>query len=97
MKTAGKTHFNFSIFEDPQKLASDIYHKGSLKDAKDDQYKMFTLLNYLRNYKSTNPDKTRERKETLTNAEMLYNSIFHVKMNLKKKNQMWLMKHYQIG
>ena len=58
---------------------------------------MFTLLNYLRNYKSLNPDKTRERKETLTNAEMLYNSIFHVKMNLKKKNQMWLMKHYQIG
>ena len=53
VKTAGKTHFNFSIFEDPQKLASDIYHKGSLKDAKDDQYKMFTLLNDLRNYKPT--------------------------------------------
>ena len=53
VKTAGKAHFNFSIFEDPQKLASDIYHKGSLKDAKDDQYKMFTLLNDLRNYKPT--------------------------------------------
>ena len=44
VKTDGKTHFNFGSFEDPQKLASDIYCKGSLKDAKDDQYKMFTLL-----------------------------------------------------
>ena len=35
---------------------------------------MFTLLNKLRNYKPTNLDKRRERKETLTNAEMLYNS-----------------------
>ena len=34
---------------------------------------MFTFLNELRNYKPTNPDKIRERKETLTNAEMLYN------------------------
>ena len=35
---------------------------------------MFTLLNKLRNYKPTNLDKRKERKETLTNAEMLYNS-----------------------
>ena len=35
---------------------------------------MFTLLNKLRNYKPTNLDKRRERKETLNNAEMLYNS-----------------------
>ena len=32
------------------------------------------LLKDLRNYKPTSADKIRERKETLTNAEMLYNS-----------------------
>ena len=32
------------------------------------------LLKDLRNYKPTSGDKIRERKETLTNAEMLYNS-----------------------
>ena len=35
---------------------------------------LFTLLNDLWNYKATNPAKIRDRKETLTNAEMLYNS-----------------------
>ena len=35
---------------------------------------MFTLLNDLRNYKPTNPDKIRERKEILTNVGMMYNS-----------------------
>ena len=73
VKSDGKTYFNFGIFEDLQKLASDICYMGSLEDAKDVQCKMFTLLNDLRNYKPTNPDKIRERKETLTNAEMLYN------------------------
>ena len=34
-----KTHFNFGIFKSPQNFTSDIYYKGSLKDAKDDQYK----------------------------------------------------------
>ena len=69
---------------------------------------MFTLLNKLRNYKPTNLDKRKERKETLTNAEMLYNSrnnvikafednFFHLKMDFKKKSQMCLMKHYHIG
>ena len=66
---------------------------------------MFTLLNKLRNYKPTNLDKRRERKETLNNAEMLYNSrnnvikafFFHLKMDFKKKSQMCLMKHYHIG
>ena len=36
-----KKHFNFSIFEDPQKLASGIYYEGSLKDAKDDKYNVY--------------------------------------------------------
>ena len=62
VKTDGKTHFTFGIFEDPQKLAWDIYYKGSLKDAKDDQCKMFTLMNDLRNYKQTTSDKIREKK-----------------------------------
>ena len=35
---------------------------------------MFTLLNDLRNYKPTNPDQIRERKEILTNVGMMYNS-----------------------
>ena len=39
---------------------------------------MFTLLNKLRNYKPTNLDKRREGKETLNNAEMLYNSSNNV-------------------
>ena len=74
VKSDGKTYFNFGIFEDLQKLASDICYMGSLEDAKDVQCKMFTLLNDLRNYKPTNPDKIRERKETLTKAKMLHNS-----------------------
>ena len=63
MKTDGKTHFNFGIFEDPQKLASVIYYKGSLKDAKYDQYKMFTLLNDLKKYKPTNSDRIWRKKK----------------------------------
>ena len=74
VKFDGKTHFNFGIFKVSQNFTSGIYYKGALKDAKDDQYKMFTSLNDLRNYKPTNLDKIRERKETSTNAEMLYNS-----------------------
>ena len=34
----------------------------------------FIFLNDLRNYKPTNPDEIRERKETLTKAKMLHNS-----------------------
>ena len=37
-KAGGKIHFNFGIFE-------DFYYKGSLKDEKDGQYKMFTEEN----------------------------------------------------
>ena len=37
VKAEGKKRFNFGIFEDPQKLASEIYYKGSSKDAKDYQ------------------------------------------------------------
>ena len=37
------------------------------------------LLKDLRNYKPTSADKIRERKETLTNAEMLYNSRNNIK------------------
>ena len=58
----GKAHFNFGIFKSLQNVTSDINYKGSLKDAKDDQYKMFTLMNDLRNYKQTTSDKIREKK-----------------------------------
>ena len=91
VKSDGKTHFNFGILKVSQSFIIE-----SLKDAKDDQYKMFTSLNDLRNYKPTNLDKKKERKETSTNAEMLYNSrnkvikafedkFFHLKMNFQKK------------
>ena len=108
VKSAGKAHFNFGIFKSLQNVTSDINYKGSLKDAKDDQYKIFTLRNDLRNYKPTNPDKITERKEILNNAKMLYNSrnnvikafedkIFPFKHGFQKEEQMCLMKHYQIG
>ena len=97
-KSAGKAHFNFGIFKSLQNVTSDINYKGSLKDAKDDQYKMFTLRNDLKNYKPTNPDKITERKEILNNAKMLYNSrnnvikafedkIFPFKHDFKKKSR----------
>ena len=56
VKSDGKTHLNFGICN-RKILHQTFYYKGSLKDAKDDQYKMFTLLNDLRNYKPKSPDK----------------------------------------
>ena len=109
VKSDGKTHFNFGILKVSQSFTSGIYYKGALKDAKDDQYKMFTSLNDLRNYKPTNLDKIKERKETSTNAEMLHNSrnkviktfedkVFHLKINFqKKKSQICLTKDCQFG
>ena len=75
VKSGGKTHFYFGDFKT---LASDICYKSLLEEEKKNQYKMFMLLNELRNYKPTNPDKIRERKETLTSAEMLHNSRSNV-------------------
>ena len=54
---SGKTHgttFDFTVFKDPIKFASVIFHKGSLKNAKDFQNEMFALLNDLEGY---NPRK----------------------------------------
>ena len=67
---------------------------------------MFTLLNDLRDYNPTSSDKVSKKKETLTNADMLYDSrnkiteafeFFLLRMNLKKKKQLRLIKHYQNG
>ena len=46
------TIFNFNTFKNSVDFASNIYHKSktSLKDAKNTQYKMFSLLNDLKKY-----------------------------------------------
>ena len=48
VKSDAKTHIIFGIFTSPQNFTSDICYKDSLTDARDDQYKMFTLLNDLK-------------------------------------------------
>lgn len=48
------TTFDFTVFKDPIKFTSVIFHKGSLKNAKDSQNEMLALLNDLEGY---NPRK----------------------------------------
>ena len=69
---------------------------------------MVSLLNELRNYKSTNPDKITAKKITLINAKKLYNNrnnvikafenrVFPLRMDFKKKSQLCPIRNYQIG
>ena len=74
VKTDG-TIFNFNTVTYSLEFASNIYNdKTSLEDAKKSQYKMVSLLNELRNYKPTNPNKITAKKITLINAKKLYNN-----------------------
>ena len=67
------TIFNFNVFKISLDFASDIYDdKISLKEAKNSHYKMFELLNNLKEYNPTKLDKIRSREETLNDAEKLY-------------------------
>ena len=69
---------------------------------------MLKLLNGLKDYNPTNPDKIKYKEETLINAKKLYKSknnvirafevgVFLFKDGFQKKSQMCLIKHYQIG
>ena len=70
-----ETIFNFNIFKLSFTFASSTYDgKITLKEAKNDQYQMLKQLKVLEKYNSKNPDKTNSRKETLINAEKLYNT-----------------------
>ena len=90
------TIFNFNAFKNYSDFASDIYHNGktSLKDAKKPQYKMFCLLNDLKEYNPKNLEKVKSRDETLLNAERMYNNrnniikggVFPFKDRFQKKN-----------
>ena len=103
------TIFNFNILKSSLDFASDIYNgQISLYEAKNSQYKMFELLNDLKGYNPTKLDKIKPEEETLNDAEKLYknrsNVITHLKieffrltMDFKKKSQICLTKHYQIG
>ena len=55
---------------------SNMYHKSktSLEDAKKCQYRMFSLLNDLKEQYPKNLGKIKSTKETLINAERFYNN-----------------------
>ena len=104
------TIFNFNSFKNSLEFAWNIYHKGktSLEDAKDAQYRMASLLNNLKNCDQKNSDKIKSRKETIINAERLYNNrnnvikvfengVFPLTLDFKKKSQARLIKHFQTG
>ena len=60
-------------FKSSLDFASDIYNgKILLEKAKNSQYKMFELLDYLKEYNPTKLDKIKSREETLNDAEKLY-------------------------
>ena len=70
---------------------------------------MLKLLNGLKDYNPTNPDKIKYKEETLINGKKLYKNrnnvikafeegVFPFKDGFKKKkSQICLIKHYQIG
>ena len=81
-----RTISDFNVFKSSLDFASNIYNgKISLEEAKNPQYKMFKLLNDLKDYNPTSPGKRKSRKETLNNAEKLY------------KNQSSVMKAFDKG
>ena len=71
VKTDG-TIFNFNKFKNLIDLASNIYrNKNLLKDAENKQHDINILLNKLRNYNPTKPNKIKSKRETLVAAEKL--------------------------
>ena len=69
---------------------------------------MFTLPNDLKKQDAKNLDKIKSKKETLINAEKLYNNrnnvikafedgVFWFKDGFQQKSQICLIKHYQTG
>ena len=73
-KSDGKC-FNFNTFKASLKYASNIYKgKITLEEAKKDQYKMLKHLKDLEKHDLKNPEKKNSKKETLINAEQLYNN-----------------------
>ena len=73
-KSDGK-FFNFNTFKPSLKYASSIYKgKITLEEAKKYQYKMLKHLKDLEKNDPKNPEKKNSKKETLINAEELYNN-----------------------
>ena len=66
----GESIFNFNTFKNSVDFASNIYHK----DKTYKQYKMFGLLNDLKEYEPKNFKKVKSKEEALTSAEKLYNN-----------------------
>ena len=67
--------FNFNVFKSSLDFASDISNgKISLEEAKNSQYKMFKLLDYLREHDPTNLDKIKPREKTINNVRKLHNN-----------------------
>ena len=71
-----RTIFNFSIFKNSLEFASNIYHEGktSFKDASISQYRIFSLLNDLKEFNLKKLDKIKSKEEILIYAETLYNN-----------------------
>ena len=106
-KTDG-TIFNFNTFKNSLDFASDLYHKGktSLKDAKKFQYKMFGLLNDFEKYEPKKLKKIKSKEALMQRSCIItgIKSLRHLKMDFfdlvmdfKKKRQVCLINHYQIG
>ena len=67
--------FNFNTFKPSYRFPSSINDgKVTLEEAKRNQYKMLKQLKVLEKYNPKSSDKTNSRKETLINAEELYNN-----------------------
>ena len=71
--------FNFNTFKSSLEFASSICNgKVLLDEAKNSQYEIFKQLKELEQYDLKNLDKINSRKETLINAEKLYNKTNNV-------------------
>ena len=105
---ANRKYFDVRVFKGPLKFASVIYHEGSLEDAKNSQNEILAELDNFQKYNPKKQDTIEEKTEVLINAERLCNirskvlkhlktEFFHVRMDFKKKCQIWSIKNCQIG
>ena len=70
-----KSNEKINTFKPSFRFPSSIYDgKITLEEAKRNQYKMLKQLKVLEKYNPKSSDKTNSRKETLINAEELYNN-----------------------
>ena len=102
---ANKKYFDFRVFRGPYEFGSVIYHKGSLKDAKDSQNRMLAKLDDFKKYNPKSREVIDRKKEILIDAERFYDyrnkvieafedGVFLFKDGFQKKSQICLIKNY---